>query len=249
MNFKDKVIRLKEVDSTNSYAKEILKKFPEINEGTTIVTGFQTSGLGQNGNYWESHKEQNILLSTILHPEFLSPDELFYLNISVSLAIFDFVESFNLIGTKIKWPNDIYVGNKKIAGVLIYNDLDNGSVRNSIIGIGININQELFNTDIPNPVSLKNILNKESDLNICLEMLLNCLENRYTILKNKDFDKLYTEYHDALYLLGQESVFIDNNKGEEFQGIIDGVRADGRIRMITPQGIRFFEFREIKYIF
>ena len=249
MDFKDKVIKLKEVDSTNTYAKEILKKFPEIDEGTTIVTGFQTTGLGQDGNRWESHKEQNILLSIILHPDFLIPDQLFYLNISIALALFDFVESYQITDTRIKWPNDIYVGNKKIAGVLIHNDLENNQVRNSIIGIGININQEAFDTDLPNPISFKNILKKESDLNSCLETLLDCIEKRYNILKNKDFEKLYSEYHNTLYLLGQESVFLDNNKGEEFQGIIDGVRSDGRIRIITPQGIRFFEFREIKYIF
>lgn len=249
MDFKDKVIKLKEVDSTNTYAKEILKKFPEIDEGTTIVAGFQTTGLGQDGNRWESHKEQNILLSIILHPDFLNPDQLFYLNISIALALFDFVESYQISDTRIKWPNDIYVGNKKIAGVLIHNDLENNQVRNSIIGIGININQESFDTDIPNPISFKNILKKESDLNSCLETLLDCIEKRYNILKNKDFEKLYSKYHNTLYLLGQESVFLDNNKGEEFQGIIDGVRSDGRIRIITPQGIRFFEFREIKYIF
>ena len=249
MDFKDKIIKLKEVDSTNIYAREILKKFPEIVEGTTIVASFQTSAQGQDGNYWESGKEQNILLSIILHPEFLKPDQLFYLNISVSLALYDFVESYNISDIKIKWPNDIYVGNKKIAGVLIHNDLEYSSVRNSIIGIGININQDKFNPDIPNPISLKNIINKESDLNVCLEILLNCIEKRYNILKNMDFEGIYTEYHKTLYLLGQESLFLDNNRGEEFQGIIDGVRSDGRIRIITPQGIRFFEFREVKYIF
>lgn len=248
MNFKDKIIRLSEVDSTNTYAKEILKKFPSVVEGTIIVAGFQTSGTGQDGKTWESRKEQNLLLSIILHPDFLNPDQLFYLNISIALAVYDFIESYKIDGCSIKWPNDIYVENKKIAGLLIYNDLEYDRVRNSIIGIGININQDTFNADIPNPVSLKNILKEETDINISLENLLDCIENRYKILKNKDFEKLYSEYHDALYLLGQETLFLDN-KGEEFQGIIDGVRSDGRIRIITPQGIRFFEFREISYIF
>ena len=249
MDFKDKVIRLKEVDSTNIYAKEILKKFPEIDEGTTIAAGFQTSGMGQDVNRWESHAAQNILFSTILHPVFLRPDELFYLNISIALALFDFVESYQIQNAKIKWPNDIYVGNKKIAGILIYNDLEYTHVRNSIIGIGININQETFDAAIPNPISFKNILSTEFDIHICLETLLDCIEKRYNKLKSKDFDELYSEYHDALFLLGQESIFLDNVKGEEFEGIIDGVRTDGRIRIITAQGIRFFEFREIKYIF
>jgi BirA family biotin operon repressor/biotin-[acetyl-CoA-carboxylase] ligase len=249
MDFKDKVIKLKEIDSTNMYAREILKKFPDITEGTSIVADFQTSGQGQDGNSWESHNEQNILLSIILHPDFLKPEQLFYLNISISLALYDFIESYNIPEISIKWPNDIYVGNKKIAGVLIYNDLDYNSVTNSVIGIGININQESFNSNIPNPVSLKNIIHKESDLNVCLEILLNCIESRYNELKNKEFEKIYAEYHKVLYLLGQETVFLNNNNGEEFQGIIDGVRSDGRIRIITPQGIRFFEFREIKYIF
>jgi len=248
MNFKDKIIRLSEVDSTNAYAREILKKFPSIQEGTTIVAGFQTSGTGQDGKAWESHKEQNLLLSIIVHPDFLQPDQLFYLNISIALAVFDFIESFYIKDSKIKWPNDIYVGNKKIAGLLIHNDLEFNRIRNSIIGIGININQDNFNTDIPNPVSLKNILKKETDVNVCLENLLDYIENRYNMLKNKDFEKLFSQYHDALYLLGQETLFLDN-KDEEFQGIIDGVRSDGRIRIITPQGIRFFEFREIRYIF
>jgi BirA family transcriptional regulator, biotin operon repressor / biotin---[acetyl-CoA-carboxylase] ligase len=249
MHFKDKIIKLKEVDSTNTYAKEILKKFPDIDEGTSIVAGFQTSGVGQDVNSWESHNEQNILLSMILHPVFLKPDQLFFLNISISLALSDFIRSFHINDVRIKWPNDIYVGNKKIAGVLINNDLEFNHIRNSIIGIGININQESFDADIPNPVSLKNILKKESDLILAVDSLMDCLENRYNVLKEKNFDDLYSEYHKSLYLLGQESLFFDSNKCEEFQGIIDGVRNDGRIRIITPQGIRFFEFREIKYIF
>ena len=248
MNFKDKIIRLPEVDSTNAYARELLIKFPTVVEGTTIVAGFQSSGTGQDGKIWESYKGQNLLLSIILHPEFLNPDELFYLNISMALSVYDFIESLQIKDCKIKWPNDIYVGNKKIAGLLIHNDIEHKSVRNAIIGIGLNVNQDNFNADIPNPVALKNILKKDSDINLCLEILLDCVENRYNILKNKDFESLSSQYHNALYLIGQETLFLDN-KGEEFQGIIDGVRSDGRIRIITPQGIRLFEFREIRYIF
>jgi BirA family biotin operon repressor/biotin-[acetyl-CoA-carboxylase] ligase len=248
MNFKDKIIRLSEVDSTNTYAREILKKFSTVVEGTTIVAGYQTSGSGQDGKIWESHKGKNILMSIILQPDFLKPDQIFYLNISIALAVYDFVKSFDISSVSIKWPNDIYAGDRKIGGLLIQNEIEYNRLKNSIAGIGVNVNQELFGADIPNPVSLKNLLNRETDVNACLADLLDCIENRYDQLKKKKFDELYSNYHNALYLLGREALFLDI-RGEEFRGIIDGVRTDGRIRMITPQGMRFFEFREIRYIF
>ena len=132
-----------------------LIKNTEVAEGTVVLAKEQTSGRGQVNNTWESSYGDNLLMSIVLYPEFLHAGNQFLLSKFVSLAIVDFL-SYYLENVTIKWPNDIYVGNKKIAGVLIENSLRGAFISSSVVGIGLNVNQTEFSSSIPNPTSLKN---------------------------------------------------------------------------------------------
>ena len=146
-------IRLNRVNSTNKYAVEMIAKSKPI-EGTVISASFQYEGRGQIGRFWESEAEKNITCSTILRPDFLEASDQFQLNIAISLALHDFISHFlDNKDVKIKWPNDIYVGDKKIAGILLQNSLIGKKVNSTIVGTGININQTEFSGDVPNPTS------------------------------------------------------------------------------------------------
>jgi BirA family transcriptional regulator, biotin operon repressor / biotin---[acetyl-CoA-carboxylase] ligase len=175
-------------------------------EGTVVIAKQQLQGRGQRGASWESEPNKNLTLSILLQPTFLRTEDQFQLNKAVSLGVAEFISS-PLIplsprrgdarsGTllwgesgergdvvSIKWPNDIYIGNKKIAGILIENSVSGNKLQQSIIGIGININQERFSAELPNPTSLKLITGKEFDLKECLEKLCSCIEKRYLQLR------------------------------------------------------------------
>lgn len=238
-----KRIFLEKTESTNSYASMLLHQ-DKAEEGLVISTLFQTRGRGQMTNQWYSNKGKNLLFSFILFPDFLSPDKQFYLSKMVSLAIKDFLSSYvNKIS--IKWPNDIYVRDKKIAGILIENTIQGNIISNSIIGIGININNEQFPENIPNAISLKNILQKSFNLVTLLNDLLIYLNNRYNELLNGNLLLLDKNYLESLYLLNTMHTFSINN--QVMKGRIIGVTENGRL-LIESNGQKFdFGFKEISF--
>ena len=156
------LIHLEETDSTNKYLNELCNK-QCVEELTTITADFQTSGRGQRGNSWESEAGQNLMFSFVLYPTFLKARRQFLLSQIISLAIKEELERY-VSNISIKWPNDIYWKDKKICGMLIENDLTGVHISRSITGIGINVNQETFCSDAPNPVSLKQINGQSYDL-------------------------------------------------------------------------------------
>src|ERR1019366_7130206 len=195
-------IDLKSVDSTNSYASELLHQITPP-DGTLIYTFNQQNGRGQRGNVWDSEPNKNGTLSYILYPAFLQADKQFLLNKITSLALSDLMSEI-LEGSdkskeiKIKWPNDIYVGNKKIAGILIENTLRENTIKSTIIGIGININQTTFKAN-RNATSLTLLTNTTSDIMQCIERLCELLEVRYLQLKANKLNSINTEYLQKLY--------------------------------------------------
>lgn len=157
------LVALDETASTNQYLSQLCNQLQEsVAELTTVTAEFQTAGKGQRGNTWEAEEGKNLLFSFVLYPSFLEARRQFILSQIVSLAIKEELSRWSDEIT-IKWPNDIYWKDKKICGILIENDLSGHHIRRSIAGIGININQEVFNSDAPNPVSLKQITGKEHD--------------------------------------------------------------------------------------
>jgi len=233
-----KTIRLKRTGSTNSYLTNLTAK-EKLSEGTVVITQMQERGKGQRGTFWESEPGKNLTLSILLEPTFLKPDEQFILNKVVSLAVLEFVclcltsnssprgEEHKRSETAIKWPNDIYIGTKKIAGILIENSVSGNKLQQSIIGIGINVNQENFSKKLPNPTSFKIVSGKYFDLDECLSQLFTCVESRYLQLKAKHLEKSNKEYLQNLYRFQEWAVY--NYKGEKVKAKITGVTKIGKL--------------------
>ena len=191
------IVYLTEISSTNIYASQLIKE-NKAEEGTVIIAKKQTSGKGQAKNKWESEDGKNLTISIILSPIFLPVDKQFFLSKTVSLAIIDFLRELSIDNLFIKWPNDIYVGKQKIAGILIENSILGGKYVNVVIGIGLNINQTQFSREIPNPVSLKLLSNKQYNIDDCLNILLNKIEARYEQLKSLKYSIIDNEYLNVL---------------------------------------------------
>ena len=243
-------IRLKRVHSTNKYAIETISKSKPI-EGTVISASFQYDGRGQIGRYWESEEEKNITCSIIVHPTFLLAHDQFRLNMAVSLALHDFISHFlpnENHKVCIKWPNDMYVNDEKIAGILIQNTLKGKFISSTVIGTGININQIHFSDTIPNPTSLSLKLNSEIDIELAFQWLFRFLTKRYLQLSAGHVVSLRQEYLENLYRKDIWSDFKDEND-ITFSGKITGVDEIGQLQIEMHNGnIKTFAFREIKFI-
>ena len=242
------IIKLQKVDSTNTYAAELLKT-RKVEEGTIIWAKEQTAGRGQGNNRWESEPEKNFTFSWIIYPEFLPPENQFQLNKVIALGVLDFVRGFSLKGIlSIKWPNDIYLEYNKLGGVLINNIIAGGTIDSSIVGIGLNINQMDFVRDLPNPVSLRQVLGYELSLQTELEHLVHFLENRYHQLRSGELGKLENEYRSQLLGYQQWRKFLV--KGLPFEGKIKGVDEFGRLMVISRKNENLlFDHGEIEFLF
>lgn len=194
------IIRLPETESTNNYALDILSKDrPE--EGCVIITDHQTKGRGTDLNSWESEKGKNLTFSLILYPK-LTADQQFILNKAISLGIYDFlIEELPDLSVTIKWPNDLYIENKKVCGILIQNSVIGNKLEYMVVGIGLNVNQLIFESSTPNPVSLKMITSLEYNLNELLSRLIKSIFNRYSFITPEAQGNIETDYQNALYRL------------------------------------------------
>ena len=246
--FVGKVLLAFEVlESTNKAAEELIKKKEHIAEGTCINAAFQTSGKGQRGNTWESEAGQNLLLSIILRPRFLAPKQQFLLNQISSLALVDVISSLGIDQCLIKWPNDIYVNQDKIAGILIQNLLKGQQIEYSILGIGLNVNQVFFSEGIPNPISVRKLLGNAVNLNQLRQQLFSAIEKRYLQAKN-NLAPLIEEYEELLYAKDQIRNFLDCSSEKVFTGVVRGVDDLGKIKIESGNEMKFFDFKEVKFL-
>jgi BirA family transcriptional regulator, biotin operon repressor / biotin---[acetyl-CoA-carboxylase] ligase len=231
--------------STNSHAAQLLRT-GNLHEGTIIYTDFQSVGKGQMGNRWESETGNNLLISVILYPTTINPSDQFLISMAMSLGICDFLKRY-ITGISIKWPNDIYVNNDKIAGILIENSIMRDKLESTIAGIGLNINQEKFISDAPNPVSLKLKTGENYDLKICLNQLAYDLDQKYNNLLSGNYKLLKDEYVSQLYRLNQ--MFEYKDKDGIYSGRIRSVTDYGRLK-IERQDSKFTEysFKEVEFI-
>ena len=240
------IIDLPQVASTNAYALELLSKSKPA-AGTVVSTFRQTDGRGQIGSKWESEPDKNISLSLVLYPEFLAAKDQFQLNIFVSLAVLDFVKK-HLPGApaSIKWPNDIYVGDCKIAGILLQNALLSTQIRSTVVGIGININQTVFVSNPPNPTSLRLEAGHDFDLAELVPSLCEFLESRYLQLKAGKIVPLQQEYIRLLFRFGQLAKYRRAN-GDPLEGTIIGIDEIGRLKMDVKGEVEVFDLKEIQF--
>ena len=242
MNLENNIIWLEETDSTNKFIKTLVDN-NAIKNGTIISAKKQTDGRGQLSNIWLSEPNKNLTFSIYLKTNIKATHQ-FYISKIIALSIYEFINSITN-DVKIKWPNDIYIKNKKVAGILIENTIQGEYITKTIIGIGVNINQTEFDKLLPNPISLKNITNKNYNLKDILAEIDAIIKTKIKLLNNfKTIDK---EYNSKLYLLNNKAYFTDNNS-IQFTGTIIGTELDGRIKIKTQNLVKRFGFHEIKYI-
>lgn len=239
-----KIIKVDECPSTNSLMKE-KKKEGVLNDKTAIMTDFQSSGRGQGKNVWHSARGMN-LLASFYRKTNLRTEKHFMLTIMTSLAILETLKEGGIC-SKIKWPNDIYVDNYKIAGILIENSLMQNQVYDTIVGIGLNINQVEFPEITPNPVSIAHVIQKEVAINNILETFINKFDSFYNKIQNGEGEELFHQYNENLFRLKEWNIF--ESKGCNFNGQIRGVMPDGGLIIETEGGVlKHFLFGEVKYV-
>ncbi len=219
---------LDRVDSTNSTAFDVIRESSPA-EGYVIRAIEQVAGRGQRGTSWASEPGANLTFSIILRPHFLPVPNQFQLTKAVALGIAGFISHYldDHKNVSIKWPNDIYVKNYKIGGVLIENVLERSTLKFSVIGIGINVNQTVFDPSLPNPISLKTLTNKDFNLDDCLYLLCSFIEKYYLVLRSSNYEQIDEAYLNLLYRRGTEGNFRLN--GEAIRGTITGVNPLGHL--------------------
>lgn len=240
------VIRLNEVNSTNEYAALLLKTTAPP-EGTVIIANSQLAGKGQRGKHWFSEPGKNITMSLILYPSFLTPSEQFILNKGIALGIASFVKEKTQKDVCIKWPNDIYVYDKKIAGILIENNIKQNRLQSSIVGIGLNVNQVVFHSSIINATSLKLETNIDYNIENCMQELCSHIEAYYLDIRAMNKEKINERYNNLLYNKNKIQLFTDE-KGADFTGEILEVDEKGQLKVKTEKGIRCFSNSEITMV-
>lgn len=229
------------LDSTNSEALRHLADYPS---GTVLAAREQTAGRGQRGNSWFSEPGRNLTFSIVLKHVGLKAADSIRLNALTSVAVASFLERYG-VNPVIKWPNDIYVGGRKICGMLIENSLDGIMLGSSVIGIGINLNQREF-PQLANATSLVLCTGKEEPLEEALNVFLDIFEG---LLPSLGSESLWESYASHLFRLGETARYHDLLVDEEFTGVIEGVEEDGRLRVRDAAGKRrYYRFKEVSYI-
>ncbi len=238
----NQVIKVKSVDSTNNYAAKLLNQ-TKVPFGSVIMAHYQTSGRGQRNSVWSSANGNNLLISVILDLSSIPPSKIFYLSKLIALAIKSSVE--NIIGNevKLKWPNDILVNKKKVAGVLIENQWKDKKIASSIVGIGLNVNQIDF-SGIKSATSLKMITSKNYELDVVLKLLCDKLNTYFEKLINFDYKSIDNEYHKSLKNINTWCDFIQNNNS--FNAMVKGVNEQGELMLEFRNGIiKTYELKQI----
>lgn len=256
------MIELDEVNSTNSYLAGYRPIRPS--DITLVTAEYQTAGRGQTGNSWESERSQNLLFSLLLHPHSLTAAQMFVLSEAIALSIHEAVVSFlndkivdnrpSSLAVTVKWPNDIYVGDRKIGGILIENTLCGQNVDRSIIGCGVNINQATFHSDAPNPVSLRQLLDHDIERRFVLEAIIDNFNHHYSALQSSDTTAAATAIHSAylaaLYRRQGLHPYRLPSSPTPFLAEIADVQPSGHLILREPSGaLHCFAFKEVSFDF
>ena len=242
-----KIIKLNAIDSTNDFLKNMSRN--EVVENfTTVVTQSQTKGKGQMGSTWDSEIGKNLIMSILIKDLLNDIDEIFHLNVAISLAVIQVLEELNIPKISIKWPNDIMSDNKKIAGILIENSFKSDNKIESIVGIGLNVNQKEF-SNLPKASSLSVITNLDFDLDLILDKIQFQIKRNCAIISSKQTAILWKNYHQSLFKNGVPMAFEDENKNQ-FMGIIQEVSEDGRLKLLLEDdSFKFYELKQIQMLY
>lgn len=243
-----KIEQFDTLPSTNQYCE--LLNLDETEEFTVIAARTQTAGIGQRGNHWEAEPGKNLTFSLVLKPTWLPVADQYQLTKAVSLGIADCLVPLIPQGNsrvRIKWPNDIYVDNNKICGILITHRIAGGQIAASVVGIGLNVNQEAFSSWVPNPTSLHLLTGQEWMLDEVLGRLLKCIADRYEELQNSPIGTLDAPYLQMLLRRGEEALY--GYQGQTISATITDVNRFGHLQLVTDKGERLScQLKEIQFL-
>ncbi len=243
----NKLLEVESCTSTNDLLRETVEKSFQA-EGYVLFTSYQTAGRGQIGTKWHSYPGDSLTFSLWLQPKFLHPARQFLLNMAISNALMQFMQQQVSEKSQIKWPNDLYIGNKKSGGILIENMITQHQISGSIVGIGINLNQTSFPPELPNPVSWKQVTGLSYSPKTVLTQLFPYLDAWYHLLRSGAEQKIKSFY--LQYLLGYNTLQSFEDKTGKFQGIIQGIDEAGRLIIAKESGEAcVYQIKEIRVMF
>ena len=230
-----KIVHIDETDSTNRWLKD-------HGEGTMVVaTDYQTAGKGCGSNAWESERGKNLTFSMLIYPDGIAAREQFRITEVVSVALCRTLQPYIYNKVEIKWPNDIYVGDRKLCGILIENRLQGNVIVDCIIGIGLNVNQRVFLSDAPNPVSMYQLTGQETDREALLADFLQTFDQEWQSKANG------SEYRELLYRKGKDGLY--EAKTGRFVAKLTDVLPDGRLLLVDEEGKEHtYAFKEVSFI-
>ena len=237
---------MEEVDSTNAY---IMRNVGELKAPVMVVAHTQSAGQGQRGNSWEAEPGKNLTFSIFFRPVELPPMAQFAMSEAVALAVVDLLARHG-IDAKVKWPNDIYVGDNKICGILIRHSIMGGCVSYSVIGVGIDVNQTQFLSDAPNPVSMKQITGETYDLSLLEKEIAGIMEDRLKLIRtDKERLALHKEFMGKLWRGdGALHPFTDTATGENFMASLEDIAFHGPMTLRLSDGsLRTYAFKEVSF--
>ena len=238
------IIYLEETDSTNRYLKDI--SLDASDDITVVWTTYQTAGKGQGGHKWESERGKNLLFSVLLHPVNVPVRKQFILSMAIALSIKNALTKYTS-DLSVKWPNDIYWQNKKICGILIENSISSAGFKDCILGPGIDVNQKFFYSDAPNPVSLYQILNKETDIRQLLDSVIENLTIYLESIYSGEYMNVREEYLASLYR--RDGLYSYRDMDGEFRAYIKDVTDNGYLVLQNTEGItKKYAFKEVEYL-
>lgn len=245
MDIKPTYIYLEETDSTNSYLAQLLVSQPETPVYTVVYAGYQRAGRGQRGHHWESQRGKNLLFSILLRPRAIKAGNSFAIQQIVSLSILKILSQYTT-GLTIKWPNDIYWNDKKICGFITENTMTGEHIDTSVVGIGINLNQRTFVSRAPNPVSLWQIINKESSIQEIMEQITTEVMTRIARYDAGHHTEINREYLNVMYR--GKGFYPYTSKGRDFKAMICAVTPQGELILCEEDGtITKYMFKEVTY--
>ena len=255
-------IHLTQVDSTSTYARQLISQGKELDDFTIVDADYQTGGRGQRGNTWESQSGKNLLFTIVCHPTFLPANRQFILSQAIALAVertlshrISEAEKPGSVANQsqmghitVKWPNDIYWNDRKISGTLIECNLMGSQIKDCIVGTGININQTHFESDAPNPVSLQQIIGKGSDRGSILDEVANQFESLYEEIRQGNAQSIVSEYKSKLYRCTGFHPFAEPGR-QPFEAQIADVDPSGYLTLQLRDGTqKRYEFKEVRFI-
>lgn len=249
------MIHVDECESTNDLMREQAHQEsdaePSAYSGETEpllvgCTEYQTKGRGQGTNTWESERGKNLLFTIMCRPVWVPVAGQFVISEAVALAVRDALATY-ADGFTIKWPNDIYWNDRKICGMLLENTLGNRHIKYCLAGIGVNVNQDEFHSDAPNPVSLKQILGKDTDRQVLLDNIVNRVSNNLNMLRNCEYASIGSLYTSWLYRVHGFYPYRDNEG--TFEAAIVEVEDDGHLVLRDKEdNMRRYAFKEIEFV-